>query len=176
MGKRSNAVVGMVFIIVGGLVLLENLGILNELFGIRSLWHLIGRGWPSLFLILPGIIFHSVFFSGRNRNAGLLVPGGILLVLGVIFQINMLFGGWHLLWPGYILSVAVGLFELYYFGTRDRGLLIPVGILAGLSFIFFVRFTLSGLFKFDASSYVVPLVFIIIGLSIMLGGRSNKKV
>ncbi|HHW48246.1 MAG TPA: hypothetical protein GXX14_06480 [Clostridiaceae bacterium] len=176
MGKKGNVVVGTVFIIIGGAVLMENMGILNKLFGIRSLWQLIGRGWPSLFLILPGIIFHCAFFSGRNRNPGLLVPGGILLVLGIVFQINMLFGGWHILWPGYILAVAVGLFELYYFGTRDRGLLIPVGILAGLSFVFFTRFTLSELFNFDMSSFLVPLIFVIIGLSILFGGRSNKKV
>jgi len=177
MNKKSNALVGTVLIIIGGVVLLENLGILNKLFGITSLWQLVGRGWPSLFLILPGIILHYLFFSGRNRDAGLLVPGGILLVLGIVFQINMLFGGWHILWPGYILAVAVGLFELYYFGTRDRGLLIPVGILGGLSLVFFMRFTLSELFNFDISNLLVPLIFIIVGISVIFGGgRGNKKV
>jgi len=175
MNKKSNVVVGMVLIIIGGAVLLENLGVLNNLFGITNIWQLVGRGWPSLFLILPGIIFHSLFFSGKNRDAGLLVPGGILLVLGVIFQINVLFGGWHILWPGYILAVAVGLFELYYFGTRDRGLLIPVGILGGLSLVFFMRFTLNELFNFDISNLLVPLIFIIVGLSVIFGGRGNKN-
>ena len=100
-------------------------------------------------------------------------PGCILLVLGLVFHFNMLFGNWNITCPLYILSVAFGLFELYIFGGREKGLLIPVGILGGLSFLFFFSFSLNRLLRFNTRPYALPVLLIIIGI-ILIGGRRGR--
>ncbi len=67
----------------------------------------------------------------------MLVPGGVLLVVGLVNQISFMFNIWHILWPGFVFAPAFGLFELYWFGKKEKGLLVPVGILTALSLIFF---------------------------------------
>jgi len=100
--------------------------------------------WPSLFVLPLGVFFHWLyFFILQRRGAGVLVPGGILFTAGIVCQLSMLFNSWHLLWPGFILSVAVGLFELYWFGGRNKWLLIPINILAALSVVFFAVFSVG---------------------------------
>lgn len=170
--NRSGKVLGGILIVLGVLIFLTNAGLLEPFWNIFS----IGKLWPSIFFILPGLLFHMGFFSGNRRNPGLLVPGGILLVMGVVFQVNMLFGGWDITWPVYIFSVAFGLFELYAFGSRDRGLLIPIGILTGLSAIFFISFSLKKLLDYNTQSFALPLLLIGIGLIILLGGKRGKQV
>ncbi|HEX3029707.1 MAG TPA: hypothetical protein VHT34_10485, partial [Clostridia bacterium] len=81
-------------------------------------------------------------------------------------------------WPGYILSVAVGLFELYLFGNREKGLLIPVAILGITSLIFFENMTLRWFFDLKLKNLIVAAALIILGLSIIfkssLPGRSGS--
>lgn len=173
--RRGNVVLGAIFVIIGVLLLLKTMNILDIYINIFDIGFLISRFWPAFFLIIPGLAFHYGFARGGRRDPGLLVPGGILLVLGIVFQINMLFGGWHILWPGYIFAVAFGLFELYLFGNRDKGLLIPVGILGGLSIIFFTSFSLKELFSFSVNRFLIPLVLIVIGLIIVFRGDSRRK-
>ena len=175
--NRTGKVLGSIFIIIGVLFLLENFNIIDPIWSyinIGFVMSLIGKFWPLLFLVLPGVWFHLGFFTGRKRDPGVLVPGGILLVLGVAFQINMLFGGWDIMWPVYIFSVAFGLFELYVFGTRDRGLLIPIGILGGLSVLFFMSFSAGRLLSFNMKPLVVPIILIGVGLIVLLGGKGRK--
>jgi len=131
------------------------------------------RFWPALFIILPGLALHSVFFSGKKREAGILVPAGILITLGVTIQLCMLTGAWHLLVPGSIMSVAVGLFELYFFGNRDKGLLIPVSILTVTSLFFFDVFYSRILFGLSLQRNIIPIALIILGLVIMFRNRSS---
>lgn len=175
MNRKGSLVVGVVFLILGGIFLLNNLNIFRFSANIFDIGFLLAKFWPLLFLIIPGLIFHSVFFSGRSGDAGLLVPGGILLVLGVAFQINMLFGLWNIMWPFYIMSVAVGLFELYLFGGREKGLLIPVGILGGLSVILFAGNSLRWLFDLSTRQFLVPLIFIVLGLAVILKGGAGRR-
>lgn len=173
--NKSNRILGTVFIIVGAMFLLKNLDIMKPFFDIFDPGYIISRFWPSLVLLVPAFIFHYRFFSGRKKDPGLLVPGGILLVLGIAFQINMLFGMWEVTWPLNIFAVAFGLFELYYFGNREKGLLIPIFILGGLSFIFFTSFSLRELLGFNASKAAIPLVLIVIGLIVIFGGKKNRN-
>ena len=172
--NRTGKVLGSVFIVLGMLILLKNLEIIEPFWNYVDLGYIIKRFWPILFFILPGIFFHLSYFSGRKKDAGVLVPGGILLTLGVAFQINMIFGGWDIMWPVYIFSVAVGLFELYAFGTREKGLLIPIGILSGLSVLFFIAFSANELLGFNIRSFIVPIVLIGIGLAVLFGGKGGK--
>lgn len=221
MNRKSNVFVGLILVILGVLFFSKN--ILNFDFDIG---HLIAIFWPSLFLILPGLIFHSGFFTSSNRDAGLLVPGGILLFSGITSQVSMMFDLWGYLWPGFIISVAIGLFELYLFGNRDAGLLVPVGILSvtgltcqisalfnawdimwpgfilsvavglfalylfgnrekgllipvtilgGLSLIFFSTFSLRCLFSFQSRQLFISLVLIIVGIFVIFKNSVHRK-
>lgn len=173
MNKQSSNIIGGVLVVIGALFFLQQLGF--SIFQYFDIGYLLGNFWPAIFLILPALIFHYAFFSGNRREPGLLVPGGILLVLGAAFQINMLFGGWDIMWPAYIFSVAFGLYELYYFGNRDKGLLVPVSILGGLSIVFFTTFSLRELFSINVNGYFIPAALIIIGLLIVFRrGGPNK--
>lgn len=171
MNHRNNSVLGIIFIVLGILFLLGN--ILGMRFDIFDVGFFFSHFWP-IFIIIPGIAFHSAFFSGKNTDAGVLVPGGILLTIGAVCQVSVLFGIWSAMWPGFILAVAVGLFELYLFGSRDKGLLIPVGILGGLA-IFSYMFTLPTLVSHSLRPYILPAFLILLGLSIFLKNKPKNE-
>ncbi len=160
-------IAGVVLIILGVLFLLSNFGLFEIYFDIFDIGFLFAHFWP-MFLIIPGVIFHYAYFTAKAPDAGLLVPGGILLVTGLTCQISMLFDLWSFMWPGFILAVAVGLFELYLFGTREKGLLIPVFILGGLSLIFFT-FSLGS--SWVLRTYLVPIILIVGGILIVTRNR-----
>lgn len=155
MNKRSNLVLGALLVTAGILFLLSNLGFMH------FDWNLL---WP-LALLIPGIYLHFAFFTGIDRNPGILVPAGILTTYGVIFYANVIFG-WQLmttLWPLFLLGVAIGLFELYMFGNRDKGLLIPIFILGGIGGSALLR----NFVMFDLKTYLVPALLIILGLLVI---------
>lgn len=119
--------------------------------------------WPTLFVIPLGLFFHWLYFSMIGRGIGLLVPGGILLTVGVVSQIAMLFGNWSTMWPGFILAVAVGLFELYWFGGRNKWLLIPINILTVISLLFFAVMSIGTML--NSLSFIQPFVAIVLIMS-----------
>jgi hypothetical protein len=169
--KKHNGsmIIGFILILIGILYLLSNFGIFEIYFDIFDIGFLFSRFWP-MFIIILALVFHYAFFTGKSSDAGLLVPGGILLTIGMTCQISMLFDLWEYLWPGFILAVAVGLFELYFFGSKEKGLLIPVFILGGLSLIFF---TISlGRISF-LRIYLIPIILILGGLLIVVKNRRN---
>jgi len=128
--KKINYIFGLSLLFIGVLLILANFGV------IEIVWDNL---WP-LFLLIPGIVFELSYFIYR-KDAGLLVPGGILITYGLLFLVNVNYG-WHLmdnLWPIFPLGVAIGLFQLYLFGGREKGLLIPVGILGAVSLFFLVN-------------------------------------
>jgi hypothetical protein len=132
--------------------------------------------WPTLFVIPVGVFFHWLyFFILQRRGVGVLVPGGILLTAGVICQISMLFDIWHLMWPGFMLAVAVGLFELYWFGGRNKWLLIPINILTVMSLLFFAIFSIGSLFSgIFHNQPIFAIVLIGAGLALMFM-RSSRE-
>ena len=128
--KKINYLFGLLLLFIGVLLILANFG------EIEIVWENL---WP-LFLLIPGILFELSYFIYR-KDAGLLVPGGILITYGLLFLVNAIYG-WHLmdnLWPIFPLGVAIGLFQLYLFGGREKGLLIPVGILGAVSLFFLIN-------------------------------------
>lgn len=151
---------GAILITVGLLLILSNLGI------VPSIWKLMSTFWP-LIIIFISLMFHVGFYS-NPKNVGLLVPGGILLTVGIVCQCSELWGLWRFMWPGFILAPAVGLFELYYFGKREKGLLVPVGILTGISLIFFTM-ELNSLGRF--ARYIIPVSLIAAGALILVKNR-----
>ncbi|KIL37846.1 membrane protein [Gordoniibacillus kamchatkensis] len=138
---------------------------------------LFGYFWPSLFVLPLGVFFHWLYFSmtGR-RGSGLLIPGGILLVSGIVCQLAMLFDLWGVLWPGFLLAVAAGLFEFYWFGGRNRWLLIPINILFVLSLLFFALFSLGALWNsLFGSRPILAIVLIAAGALLFLSSGRNKN-
>jgi predicted membrane channel-forming protein YqfA (hemolysin III family) len=99
----------------------------------------------------------------------LLVPGGIFLVTGLVFEFETL-THWHYAeytWPLYLLAVAFGLFQLYLFSNRPRPLLIPVFILSGVTILAYLTMIYGALSSIVNFGLVIPLFLILIGLVIM---------
>jgi len=167
--RKGTMIIGLMLILIGIAYLLNNFGIFQIYFDIFDIGFLFSNFWP-LIIIIIGVSFHYSFFTGKTNDAGLLVPGGILLVIGITCQLSTLFDLWSYLWPGFILAVSVGLFELYIFGTKEKGLLIPVFILGGLSIIFF---TMSLGRIWILRTYLIPIILILGGLLIVTKNRRN---
>jgi hypothetical protein len=170
MNRKNNAVVGIIFIILGVLFLLKNFNVFNIYFDIFDIGNIISIFWP-FFIIIPGLAFHSIYFTGKNKDAGVLVPGGILLITGITCQLSVFFNIWDIMWPGFIMAVAVGLFELFLFGGREKGLLIPVCILGGISSILIFQFSIH----YSVRNYLIPIILIIIGITVFFRNRPEKK-
>ncbi len=148
--KKINYLFGLFLLFIGVVLILANFGV------IEIVWESL---WP-LFLLIPGILFELSYFIYR-KDAGVLVPGGILITYGLLFLVNVIYG-WQLmedLWPIFPLGVAVGLLQLYLFGVREKGLLIPIGILGAISLFFLV----NNLFFIDFG-LLVGIVLVVIGI------------
>lgn len=151
--KTSNTLTGLIVILIGVLFLLMNFDLVNIDFDYL---------WP-LFILIPGLIFEISYFINR-KNPGLLVPGGILITISLLFFANI-FMGWHLmedLWPVFPLGVAIGLFQLYLFGGRDKGVLTSASIVGGFSIIA-LSFTFFSI-DFDL---LLPIALILLGIRIL---------
>ncbi|MEO3945947.1 hypothetical protein [Gorillibacterium sp. CAU 1737] len=161
MNKR--AVIGPVLILLGVYLILNRGGELDA-------GTIFGTFWATIFIIPVGLFFHWMYFSMTNRrHAGLLVPGGILLTVGLVCQVSMLTGEWGTTWPGFILAPAVGLLELYWFGNRNKWLLVPINILLVISLLFFAVFTVEALFNRTIMGQpFIAVALIAAGLAFML--------
>jgi uncharacterized membrane protein HdeD (DUF308 family) len=133
------------------------------------------RMWP-VFILIPGLAFEIAYFS-KKTNPGLLVPGGILTVIGLLFFFesftNYQFSSYT--WPIYPLSVAIGLFQLYLFSKRERGLLVPIFILTGVSLVAFAVMFLSAIQRWVNLGIVIPVLLIAAGLLTLLWTYFKKN-
>jgi hypothetical protein len=127
--NRQSASVGVAVLAVGLIILLGKLGVFAFLGSVF---------WPLLFLI-PGVLLHVLYF-GRMVPSVSLVPAGILTIVSVILLIGNWFG-WGLMkymWPLFLLSIAVGLYEYYVFGySRSKQLWTIAMALAVVSILLF---------------------------------------
>lgn len=157
--SRTKVIIAAILIIIGAA------GILDQVFHIRifSMNHL----WP-IFVLAIGITFEWSYFSTR-RSPGLLVPGGILVTLGLLFLFETC-THWKFsdyTWPVYLLAPAIGLFQLYWYGKKEKGLLIPVGMLAGIALISFCQEIIDGFFSFIDSSVIWSIALVVVGIYIL---------
>jgi len=98
------------------------------------------------FVWLPGILMEE---KGLRRHIpGLLVPAGVLLTVATILTVETLFPGFVEAggWAFYVFAPAFGLLQMYLAGGRkNKGLLVPIGVLSALTLIFLLRgFTKPG--------------------------------
>lgn len=164
--QKSNVYLGLILVLLGAVLFTNNLFHWN-FFSMEYLW-------PS-FVLIPGLVFEWSYFR-TTSNPGLLVPGGILTTIGLLFFLET-WTGWNFsayTWPIYPLAVAIGLFQLYLFSDRPRGLLIPVFILATVSFVSFGIFFLQALQIWVNFSLIVPIVLILAGLFIIARGSGTS--
>lgn len=157
--KTRNFFWGALLIAIGTLLMLNNFYDL-EIFRISKLWPLI--------ILIPGLIFEFEYFSTK-RNPGLLVPGGILSTIGLLFLFET-FTNFHYAaytWPIYPLALAIGLFQLYLYYGRPSGLLVPVFIFGGVSITAFVIMFLQNFYPWVNSSIVFPVLLILLGLFVL---------
>jgi hypothetical protein len=152
---RNNYSVGLVLIGIAVILLLGKLGVFSFLGGLL---------WP-VFILLPGVVFHFLYFS-RVLPAGVLVPGGILVTYSLMFFFCNIFGwgAMSYLWPGFIFGVAVGLYELHLFDRHSaRGVLTAAMILAAISAVFFAL-----AFMFTAGIYFIIFVLLVAGVGLIM--------
>ena len=122
--------------------------------------------WP-IFVLGPGVAFIFMFFQDRN-NYGLLMPGTILTIIGLLFFACTMYG-WHVmerLWPIFIMAPGLGFIMMYLFGKRERGLLIPAGILTGLGLVF--------LMGANESEYLWPGLLILVGVLFLVRWKKEN--
>lgn len=165
--KNKSYFWGLILIVFGMLI------ILARVFGIHMLrpWEM----WP-LFILLPGLGFEFAYFSTK-RNPGILVPGGILTTIGCLFIFEIMtrwtFSAYT--WPIYILAVAIGLFQLYWFGEKQSALLIPIGILTAVAIVSFWSMIFGNFFSWMNKSLVFPILLIVLGICLIIRKDKNKE-
>jgi hypothetical protein len=127
--NRQSATVGIGILAVGLIILLGKLGV----------FAFIGAVFWPLFILIPGVLLHVLYF-GRIVPSVALIPAGILTVVSVILLIGNWFG-WGLMkymWPLFLFAIAVGLYEFYVFGySRSRQIWTAAVLLAALSIVLF---------------------------------------
>lgn len=161
--RRVSLFFGGFLVLLGGLVLLGNV---LPLLGVAPLaW---GQLWPAVFIVLSLMFFLPpfIFPAARAGLAGLYIPGAIVLVLGLIFQYQVLTRDWlswayaWLLIPG---SVGLGLMLGAWVGKWGKGASITGAVMFG------IFLGLFGLFAtFLAQSTVLriagPIMLIVLGV------------
>ncbi|KRE90400.1 hypothetical protein ASG89_08880 [Paenibacillus sp. Soil766] len=155
---RNSYSIGILFIGLAVLLLLGKLGVFHLLLSFF---------WP-LILLVPGLLFHLLYFN-RRLPAGVLVPGGILTTYALMFFFCNLFGWGSMayIWPGFILGPAIGLYELHLFDRgSNRGIWIAAMVLGIISA---ALFALTLLVKLGI--YVIALILVVAGLSMIFRKR-----
>ena len=156
--KTSDFIIGLILIVLGSLFLFENTGFIDIDFQFV---------WP-VFIILGGGGFWIGFLRDK-KNYGLIMPGTILIVYGLMFWYCAL-AGWdwmEYIWPGYLIGPGLGFFLLYGFGPKEKGLLIPAAVLTGLGVIF--------IFQKVALLRFWPLVLIFTGIWLIYKYQKQKS-
>lgn len=163
MSDKNKLATGAIILAAGIIILLGKWGVFSFLGSTL---------WPLLILI-PGILLHLLYAS-RRLPAGSLILGGTLVVYGLLFFIGN-FGGWgtfRYIWPGFILGIAIGLFEYDMMSqVRQPGIFtMALGLLV-------VSVVLFGLTLFHVSLvYLLALVLIIGGLGLIgLRGMNHRR-
>ena len=158
MGKEKGGVfiqafvvlTALIFMAVGALIILGSF--VPGVFSVEKLW--------PLFMLIPVVFILQPLISRGKDAEGTLVPIVILTSLTVYFLI-LNYTSWTWVsktWPTFMLIPALGLFALFL-SNRRKELLIPVGILSVLSFIFYgVAF---------GSALAVGVLFILAGVIIV---------
>ncbi|PZD93915.1 hypothetical protein DNH61_20680 [Paenibacillus sambharensis] len=156
--SKNQYSVGILILAAGVVILLGKLGVFSF---IGSVF------WP-LFLLIPGILLHVLYF-GRMLPAVLLIPAGMLSVYSLLFLFCNLFGWTYMryLWPLFLLGAAVGLYEFYLFdSSKSRTAFVSAVALGGSALLLFAMMLLWGF-----GIYLIAVVLIVLGAWMAFGRR-----
>ena len=169
--RSEKSLAGIILIILGLILLM-----LQGVFGFKILNFEPHDSWVFIVLLL-GISFEFAFFIS-GKNPGLLVPGGIITTIGLLFlfEVTTDWSFAEYTWPIYIFSVAVGLFQLYMFGGKERGLLIASGIVALVAGIMMAFCLIGALSDIISIGTLIPIALIAGGVAIFFSGRNGKRM
>lgn len=175
MRDRGSLYGGMLLLLLGGLFLLIQVAdTFSGFLGIRLGW---GNLWPLIILYL-GLAFWLpllIWWDGRAKIAGLVVPAAIVTTNGLILLYQSLsgdWGSWAYVWALEPASVGLGLLLLYFLTNRDRGLLVAAGIVGGIGLFFFIIFASA----FGGALRILgPLALISIGVFFLLRGAKERS-
>ncbi len=168
--KRNNSFIGLLLIAIGVVVLL-----LRGLFGIKLLEFNTSDFWVFIVLLL-GLSFEIAFFL-TGRNPGLLIPGGIITTIALLFMFEVA-TDWNFAeytWPVYIISVAIGLLQMHIFSKREKGLLISGAIVGGIGLFFMACTFLNSISSIIRPELFIPVALICGGIALFFSGRTRKS-
>lgn len=119
MGKRMGVLVGVLFILLGFLMI----------------FNLSGKYFWTITLLILGLMFEFGFFG---KSSGNFITGGILTTIGMLFLMCSVFGFSILsrLWPIFVIAPGVGLLQGYVVSKR-KGMLISSIIIFAVSILLF---------------------------------------
>ena len=151
---NKSVITGIALITIGAIFLLPNFTDVS----LKDLWPVLMLG--------PGLLFFVGYICDR-KSYGLLMPGSILTVYGLLFFSLTLFG-WEWigeLWPLYLIGPGVGFILMHYLGKKETGLLVAGTIFTLLGVILLLVATGCG--------FIWPIVIILAGVLLILHGRSK---
>ncbi|MFC1569205.1 hypothetical protein ACFL4L_03115 [bacterium] len=154
--SKNKLFFGIAFIVIGILFLVTKLSDM----GMSNLW--------PIFPLTVGAGLMLGYFKNRE-NIGYLMPGIVLITISILFFYCSI-GGWHHmanLWPVFILAPSAGFVAMYFGGNRDRGLLMPAGLLGLIGLIFIA-------INFRISNFI-PILMILIGIILVLSQMYSSK-
>lgn len=155
--KKSNVTLGIILIFIGIVSILNKLNYLG-LFHFKITF--------SIILLFIGLVFEIRYFTGR-ADVGNLVPGGICITLGIFYTIKP-YINFYFSWQIFALAVAVGLYELYYFGNKDRGTLIAASGLTAISICSIVLNTFNTVMpNWLNSGLILSIILVLAGIYII---------
>ena len=151
-------VIGVGLIILGILFLFENFGYIA--FDFKDVW--------PVFVILAGVGFWIGYIQDK-KNYGLLMPGTILVIYGVMFYYCSMEGWYYMtdLWPVFIIGPGIGFFMMFIFGQKEKGMLVPASILTGIGILFMLSKT--GIIRYW------PVLLIVLGIVMIVKYQTKLK-
>lgn len=158
---------GLLFLLMGA-ALLANVIFRIDFFSMRNMW--------PFFVLIPGLCLESAYFTAR-RAPGLLIPGGILTVIALLFFFETA-TRWRLAeytWPVYIAAVSFGFFQFYLATGRRREILVIATILAIVAGTSMFIIVLSAFISFVSANAVIPVALILIGAFLLFTGFRRKR-
>jgi hypothetical protein len=159
--QKNQYSLGLLIMLIGVVIILGKLGVFTFL-GVVF--------WP-VFVLAPGVLFHLLYL-GRVLPSGVLIPGGMLVTYSLLFFFCSIagWGAMGYLWPGFILGVAIGLYEFYIFDPHHpKGAFMGSIILALIAAVFF-SFTIL----FTIGIYFIAGALILIGLVMVFNQRKSR--
>ncbi len=136
--KARRVLLGFIFICIGIAFFLQRAGVIH----ISA-----GSAWPFLFIIMSAGFHAGFIFAKKRLNRRNCSFRAVCFCAGRLFCFETATGWTYsdVTWPVYIWAPALGLFELWYFGGRKLGVLIPAFILTAVGALCFAGMLMPGL-------------------------------